>query len=684
MRAWLAFSIAAVVAMPGAARAQETVVEAPEIVVEGEQPVDTAVQPVFEDRPVATEVVKEREIRALPVTNAADLVGNLPGLQTQSRVQGEEAVVSIEGLPPEYTRVLVDGERYSGSIGGTDDLRDFPLVNVERVEVMRGTQGVRQGGEGAGGVVDLVTRRAPEQGGRARIDGGGGSDGKILASSASELRVGPVGLTLSGAFDQIDGFDPRGDAVFPVAGGEDSRRFSRDLYGTATWSPWEPVELHSRLGWRSEDENFVPIDAPDATQRRDLVRWIGTHGFDWTISEATRAGSDLTWYRSSLDSQVGRPFTQHEEEWKLAGQAEHFLETGPVGHAITVGYDLRRPSLQVDEGLAPAGIQESRFAIGGDVDESFRTAALFLEDEIALHDRVSLLAGLRGELHSEFGRDVMPQVALLVRPHETLRLRLSWGLNRRPPTLKDLYQPAVPQLDGAYFLVGNPELEPESSTSYRAGFEWTPEPRVTLAATGFWNEIDDAIRSVRDPMDVLLGRTTIPGRNGPVVIDLTAPLFRKENLDRLRTRGVETELRLRPHPRVELALAYTYLQTQVIDSNLVDLEELPNAPPHVVDARVSLRVPRSETSIALLARWRDRALVETIGTGLLSSTSTEQSDPSLVVDVRVVQPIRSGVDLYADFQNVTNEDHVDSYAIRGFTFFVGVRADLDWAGGGGP
>jgi outer membrane receptor for ferrienterochelin and colicin len=169
-----------------------------------------------------------------------------------------------------------------------------------------------------------------------------------------------------------------------------------------------------------------------------------------------------------------------------------------------------------------------------------------------------------------------------------------------------------------------------------------------------------------------------------VVIDLTAPLFRKENLDRLRTRGVETELRLRPHPRVELALAYTYLQTQVIDSNLVDLEELPNAPPHVVDARVSLRVPRSETSIALQARWRDRALVETIGTGLLSSTSTEQSDPSLVVDVRVVQPIRSGVDLYADFQNVTNEDHVDSYAIRGFTFFVGVRADLDWAGGGGP
>ena len=76
-----------------------------------------------------------------------------------------------------------------------------------------------------------------------------------------------------------------------------------------------------------------------------------------------------------------------------------------------------------------------------------------------------------------------------------------------------------------------------------------------------------------------------------------------------------------------------------------------------------------------------RAFTENSGTGLLSFTDVgEKSDPSLVVDLRVTQPIRSGVEAYVDFQNLTSEDAVDSYAIRGFAFYVGVRADFDWAG----
>jgi outer membrane receptor for ferrienterochelin and colicins len=683
MRAWLAISLTSCVAFSAVARAQEPL-EAPEIVVEGERPEQERPAQVFEDRPVETEVVRDEEIQKLPVTNAADLARNLPGIRTQARVQGEEAVVSIEGLPPEYTRVLVNGQRYSGAVGGADDLRDFPLINVDRIEVKRGTQGIRQGGEGAGGVLNLVTRTPPESGVHGRVDGGGGADGKILGSGASEFLLGPVGVTLSAVHDQIDGFDPRGDNVFPVAGGKDSRRTARDLYGTASWSPWEQVELHSRIGWRREDENFVPIDDPDVTERRDFERWITTYGGSWSLSDATKISSDLTWYQGDTDSEVGRPFTQVEDEWKLDGQVEHFLTTGRFAHAITGGIDLRRPGLDVDEGPPPPDADAPSLEIGGDVDESFRTGALFLEDEVELHDRVSLLGGLRGELHSEFGTDVMPQVALLVRPHETLRLRLSWGMNRRAPTLKDLYQPAVPQLGGAYFLIGNPDLEPESSRSYRVGLEWNPRPWVALSTVGFWNEIDDAIRSLRDPDGIVLGTTVTPGRGGPVVTNRTAELFRKENLDQLRTRGIEAELHLKPHPRTELVLAYTYLQTKVEDSSLTELDELPNSPPHVVDARFSVRLPRTETQVSAMARWRDSALIETIGTGLLSSTSTEESDPSLIVDIRVAQPIRDGVELYADFLNVTNEDNIDSYAIRGFTFFVGVRADLSWAGRGRP
>jgi outer membrane receptor for ferrienterochelin and colicins len=608
-------------------------------------------------------------------------------------VQGEEAVVSIEGLPPEYTRVLVNGQRYSGAIGGTDDLRDVPIHALERVEVKRGTQGIRQGGEGAGGVINLVTRKPPERGVHGSFDGGYGADGKLLASGASELRLGPVGVTLSAVHDQIDGFDPRGDAVFVPAGGEDSRRKSRDVYGTASWAPLEALELHSRIGWRREDENFVPVDADELPpERRDFRRWLATHGFSWSASPSTRITTDFTWYQGTLESEIGRPFTQDEDEGKLETQLEHFLTTGRFEHALTAGLDLRRPALQLDEGSAPAGVPDD-FRAGGDTDESFRTGALFVEDEISLHERVSLLAGVRGELHSEFGFDVMPQVALLVKPHETLHARFSWGMNRRTPTLKDLYQPPVPQ-EAGYFLAGNPDLEPESSVSWRAGLEWTPTPWLAASATGFWNDIDDAIRSIgAGNIEVVTGTTTefcppflCPPDGRFFEVDATEPraLFVKQNLDRLRTRGVEADLRVRPHPRAEARVAYTYLQTRLVDSNLVGLEELPNSPHHTVSTTLAVRAPRTETELTLTGVWRSPAIIETSGTGIASFAGIEKSHRSLVINARVAQPLRSGVEVYVDLQNLTGEKAVDSYAIRGFTFFVGLRADLSWPGRATP
>jgi outer membrane receptor protein involved in Fe transport len=300
---------------------------------------------------------------------------------------------------------------------------------------------------------------------------------------------------------------------------------------------------------------------------------------------------------------------------------------------------------------------------------------------------------------------VVPQVAVLIRPHESLGLRLSVGRNYYTPSLRDLYQPAVPNLGGEYFLEGNPDLDPETSTSWRAGLEWSPRPWLSLSTVGFWNDIEDHIRSTSAGV-ITVGFTerevVVPGSVRPGLpficretdnffdicraletgetqtsLDFdVAPLFRKANLDSVRTRGFETRIELRPHVRFDCQLGYTWLDTKVVDSNLIGLDELPNEPHHTVDAVTRLTVPWIETDFTFQARWRSRAVVESTGTGLLGFSTFEKSDPSFFLDLRVGRQVLSWLEVHADFRNLTNQRIEDSYVVRGRTWFLGLRMDL--------
>ena len=670
MRAWLLFLGCIVLAASPVCADEPAPAEEGEVQRGGEIVVQERVlEPaeIYEDAPVETEIVTEQEIEERPAHNAADVVENLTGIRTQRRLQGEETAVSIDGMPPEYTRILVNGERYSGEIGEVDDLRDVPLENVERIEVLRGTQGLEYGTDSAGGVINVITKDPPLEGYRMNTDVGGGSDSAFVGSGTAAFGLGKAGWSVSTVQDQIDGFDAPNDedVIAPlVANGEDSRRLSRDVYQTLYVPLTESLVLRTHGGWRREDETFHSRDTnpltPTTTQR-DFTRWLGSQEVEWFATEETRVTSALTFFQGVTDSEVGRNYTLDEDEWRLEGNVERFLATGPFAHTVTLGVDLRRPTLNLDEGDPPPGLPPDLLV--EDTDESFYASGIYLQDETELSEWASLLLGVRGEFHSDFDARALPQVGLLFRPWEGFKVRASWGQNYRTPSLRDLYQPPAPQVGGSYFLAGNPDLDPESSQSWRLGFEWNPRTWLALAATGFWNNIDDAIRS------------TPAG-----LIDVGTPplrtLYRKENLDEVRTRGVEARVLLRPHTRFDFSVGYTFDDSDVLDSD-IDLDRLPNVPKHAVDLTATLRLPRTETALTAQARWRDRALTETSGTGLLGFGSPQLSDTATFVDLRVLQPVRPWLDLYVDLDNLTDERVQDSYPVRGFTVFFGLRARFD-------
>jgi outer membrane receptor protein involved in Fe transport len=301
-----------------------------------------------------------------------------------------------------------------------------------------------------------------------------------------------------------------------------------------------------------------------------------------------------------------------------------------------------------------------------------------------------------------------------VMPIDSLRLRASWGLSYRTPSLRDLFQPPTAQLGGAYFLAGNEDLVPEKANSFRAGFEWRANEWMTVAATGFYNDIEDNIRSTLDG-DVVIGREfreTPPidpdDEEGiaicetqrlffpdqpelwtpeceaffagePIVREvlITSQLFRKENLDSVRTWGAESQLRINYSDWFRMWFDYTWLKTKVVDSNL-DIDELPNEPEHAFSTRAQVITPWYGTSISGGFRWRGPVIPERSGTGLLGfADSTTHTDPSFQLDFRLSQPLFDDrIRLHFDVVNVTDENREDSYAIRGRQFIAGISGEF--------
>ena len=669
-----------------------------EILVRGSRAVG-----IFADETIQIEVFDLDRIQALPAVSAADVLAFTPGLRIQGRVQGEEAAVSVEGLPPEYTRLLVDNDHYAGELGSVGDLTDFPIANVGRIELLRGPQSLRYGADASGGIVNLITRQPPaDDGARLTFESQAGDEGLLYSGLGSSMRVGDWSSSFSVVHDQTNGFDPRGsDAVF-ISGNGDSRRRIEDVYGTVRYEMSESGHLFARGGWRYDEEGEV-FDLGVGGER-SYQRSLSELGIAHELGSSSRGELSFRRHQARTRSELGREFRMDEVEWAIRGHIESDLESAGFDHRIRLGFDSLMPSLEQSEvGIAPDVLQAQQgleevntdLSLNHDSDERFTLSGIYLDWEVPVTNMVTLQLGARGVFHSAYADRVVSQAALLLQPLDTLKLRFGWGTGYRTPSLRELYQPPVTQNGGSYFLSGNPDLQPASTAGLRAGFEYTATDQFFLAANLYWNEIDDHIRSAQDPNDptIVIGSTVVqPGGGNPIceinprfpgcdgasiIVPQTRSLFRKTNFDRVKTRGAEVRLEWRPIDDLRFRTGYTFMKTHVSSPNLA-LDELPNEPRHSLDLEVWAALPVLNSEMTLRARWRDEAIPDRVGTGTATFADPgDRTDRSWVVEARIRKRFGSRVEVFLDGRNLTNQETIDSYEIRGRRVSMGIRLELE-------
>ncbi|HEY0251120.1 MAG TPA: TonB-dependent receptor plug domain-containing protein, partial [Kofleriaceae bacterium] len=147
--------------------------------------------------PVSTEVIDRAELEQSGVQSVGEALSLRPGMYIDRGVAGTSGL-TLQGLGPQYSLILVDGARQIGRTDGYLDLDRFGIADIEQIEVVRGPSSALYGADALGGVVDIITR-TPKHG--FALDALSRIDGRGAYEERARLAYGHNGITasLSGA-----------------------------------------------------------------------------------------------------------------------------------------------------------------------------------------------------------------------------------------------------------------------------------------------------------------------------------------------------------------------------------------------------------------------------------------------------------------------------------------------------
>ncbi|MGE0436038.1 MAG: TonB-dependent receptor [Steroidobacteraceae bacterium] len=205
--------------------------------------------------PVAITAFTAADIEAAGIRDLRDVAALTPGLVFDTMIGEYLAIPTIRGLTQNdlfgdvnNVEIFLDGVNVSGRAG-----LNFNMLDIERIEVVKGPQSALYGRNSFAGAINFVTRRAPA-GFDGKVSATGGSDGTLRGA----LHLGgPLTDTLRGrlsvGYDEFDGSYRNYTVPGEHLGGHEYHTYAGGL-------EWEPSEdFGVRLNaYYSDDEIGAP------------------------------------------------------------------------------------------------------------------------------------------------------------------------------------------------------------------------------------------------------------------------------------------------------------------------------------------------------------------------------------------------------------------------------------------
>ena len=483
LRVFVALAVLAVMA-GGVARAADSD-EAEQVIVSATRTPTPAVEVAS-----SVTIITAADIEARQERTISDVLKDVPGLNVvQTGGPGGVTSVFIRGTNSNHTKVLIDGIDVSDPSNSTGafDFGQLLTPDIERVEVLRGPQSGLYGSDAIGGVINITTRSGSGPATLAAgLEGGsfetfnqaarlsGSQDAFHYSVNVTHFHAGATPVT---PLDLLPLGEARNDDY------DDNLTVSTRLgYDLTRGFDLGLVARYTTIDLRTTGDTFDPVTfasfpAPEQTEAK-------------TDSYFARVFAHLTSFEGFLDQTVGFAYS-HERTSTVVPEMPESLNTGERRKADWQG----NVHLATGE-LLVLGAEYQRDQIKDPIYASDHIASGYAELQSQLGGHWFSAVNVRYDDHNRFGSKVTYRFAPTYLIGESgTKLKASVGSGFKAPTLSQLYQDFP-----AFFFFANPNLKPETSTGFDAGFEQgRAQDVVRFGVTYFHNNIHELISTATDP-----------------------------------------------------------------------------------------------------------------------------------------------------------------------------------------
>ncbi len=506
---------------------------------------------------VPVSVISEKTIKQAASLRLNDVLNEQAGLFLTA---GFGTGVQMQGLNPDYTLILLNGEPFIGRTAGVLDLNRITVGNIQKIEIVKGPSSSLYGSEAMAGVINIITKQPINNNYSASLRYG--TYNTFDASISGAVKINK--LLVQGFVDRYstDGFTTRPNSVERTVA--PLSRLTNQLQISYPFSN----KTKLRIGARYSYENITNIIAVTNTGSVNYSEGKEIHN-DLNISPvlthqfSKKVSSSLRLYHSRFKS------TQDLNTTGTTAYNDLFIQQFYRAENQTDWTLNNKVSLNIGGGYLAENVRSSRYDNENN-DKKSSVSYGFIQGEYKPKDKLTFIGGFRYDKNEIYASAFSPKLAIHFQPTKKLSLNASIGRGFKAPDFRQLYLNFTNTAAGGYSVFGVLEaqtqinhlaqigqiasyendyynltaLKPEFSTGINVGGKLSLSSQSYVSFNIFRNDIENLIDS----------RLVANYKNG-------AQIFSYLNVKNAYTQGVELNLGCKFYNNFTLTSGYQLLLT---------------------------------------------------------------------------------------------------------------------------